>query len=424
MAFPQTQIFRPRALVPVTFAAAFSLFLSPQLISNAFAAPPVSVAPAATPPAATPATAKPATPAKEDPEIKEGREAQEEMMRSGLKLVKDPEIVARVERIGKKLGAMADITPIEATYGSSKLVPYEYHFYIVDDPDVNAFSLPGGYIYINKGLLNYIQSDDELAGVIGHEIIHAAHHHVSKLEREQSKISTQMALGVLAAFVAHVPATDAANLMQSFQLLAIEKVNGFGQNAERDADHGGMIIADKAGYNPVGMLTFMQRLSRDQRMRPDMDLGIFRTHPPEKERVANAETELKLLGVPIHPRSVTNMLRVRVQNVSWGKDAAGQPIDKLASEVLLDDKVIYRTPSQDRAKEVAKILDHLLDEDIQLYDVTRRGASILIRGATVYTVTADDLALPKSLSTPEATAEAGYKELRNVLFREMIANAG
>ena len=197
-------------------------------------------APAPPKPAATPA---PAQPAKEDSEAKEGREAVEEMLKSGMKLVKDPALVERVERIGKKLGDLADVTQIDAGYGSSKLVPYQYHFYIVDDPDVNAFSLPGGYIFINKGLLNYIQSDDELACVIGHEITHAAHHHVSNLEHEQSKINTQMALGVLAAFVAHVPAYDAANLMQGFQLLAIEKVNGFGQNAERDADHGGIILA-------------------------------------------------------------------------------------------------------------------------------------------------------------------------------------
>jgi predicted Zn-dependent protease len=372
---------------------------------------------------ALPAATKPAAPPKEDPEIKEGREAQEEMLRSGLKLVKDPDLVARVNRIGKRLADVADVTPIDATYGSSKLVPYEYHFFIVDDPDVNAFSLPGGYIYINKGLLNYVQSDDELAGVIGHEITHASHHHVTKLEHEQSKINTQMALGVLAAFVAHVPAADAANLMQGFQLLAIEKVNGFGQNAERDADHGGMIIANKAGFNAVGMLTFMQRLARDQKMRPDMDLGIFRTHPPEKERVVNAEAELKALGVPIHPRAVTTMLRVETRNVSWGKDAQGQPIDKLASEVLLDGAVLYRTPSQERAKTAAKTLDRLLDEDIQLYDVSQRGDTILMRGEPVFTITTDDLVLPNSLATPEAVATAGYKQLRNILFREMIANA-
>ena len=383
--------------------------------------------PATTTPAATPAPAKPAVPpgppAKEDPEVKEGREATEEMLKSGMKLVKDPALVARVERIGKKLADIADVTQMDATYGSSKLVPYQYHFYIVDDPDVNAFSLPGGYIFINKGLLNYVQSDDELAAVIGHEITHASHHHVSNLEHEESKINTQMALGVLASFLLHVPAYDAANLMQGAQLLAIQKVNGFGQNAERDADHGGIILAEKAGYNPVGMLTFMERLKRDQKLRPDVELGIFRTHPPEQERADNAEKQIKAMGLPIHRRLVTTILHVEVRNVSWGNDAKGQPIDKLATEVLLDNKIVYRSPSQDRAKEVAKVLDQALDTDVQLYDVTRRGNTVLIRGIPLLTVTPDDLVLPNSLPTTEATAQASFKQLRNVLFQEMIANA-
>ena len=168
----------------------------------------------------------------------------------------------------------------------------------------------------------------------------------------------------------------------------------------------------------------MERLERDQLMRPDVELGIFRTHPPEKERAASAEKQLKEMNVPIHRRLVTNMLRVEVKNVSWGNDAKGKPIDKLATEVLLDNTVIYRSPSQEHAKAVAHTLDVELDNDLQLYDITRRGDTVLVRGVPLFTITPDDLVLPNSLPTTDATAAAGYKQLRNVLFREMIANAG
>lgn len=369
---------------------------------------PPAPAPAPTPPAKNGKPAKPT----EDPEVKLGREYHEEMVRSGLKLIKDPVLVARVETIGKKIAAIANENKIKATYGSSELVPYDYKFFIVDDGDVNAFSLPGGYIYINKGLLNYCQSDEELAGVLGHEIIHAAHHHVAKLQREQSRLNQQMMVGALVTLVARVPAMDALNLLQGFQLIALQKVNGFGQNAERDADHAGLIVTQKAGYNPVGMLTFMERLARDQQLRPDMELGIFRTHPPERERAEVIEKQIVGMGLPVNRRAVTNLLRVEVRQVTVGNGI-------LASEVLLDKKILYRSPSKERAQVVADRLNAILDTDVQIFDVTRRGRAILVRGKTVFAVEAADTDLPGSPSA-DVLADTGYKNLRLALYRQSI----
>ena len=368
-----------------------------------------------------PDAAKPAKPGKkppapkppeEDPEVKMGREAHAEMLRSGLRLVTDAALVARVETIGKKIAAVANVTPMAARYGSDKLVPYDYKFFIVDDKDINAFSLPGGYIYVNKGLLNYVQSDDELAGVLGHEITHAAHHHVMRLQKEQSRLNTQMLIGTLATLLAHVPAADALNLLQGFQLIAIQKVNGFGQDAERDADHGGLTIAAKAGYNPVGMLTFMERLERDQKLRPDIEWGIYRTHPPEQERVANITTQLGEMGVTINRRAVTNIFKVEVRSVAISKDVQ-------AFEVLLDQKPLYRTPSNDRAKATADKLNAALNNDVQIYDVTRKGNAVLVRGEPIVSIMPQDTDLPGG-QTPEQVADAFAKRLRFALFRQGV----
>ncbi len=415
--------------------------------------PPVATSPgqATTPNAAK--KDKAAKPPAEDSEVKLGRETHEDLLRSGLKLVKDPAVLARVEAIGKKVAAIANAEAVPATYGSSKHVPYEYRFFVVDDDDVNAFSLPGGYIYVNKGILRYAQSDDELAAVIGHEITHAMHHHVAKLQHEQSRLNTQMALGLLAALVARVPTADTMNLMTGFQLIALQKVNGFGQDAERDADHGGVILTQKAGYNPVGSLTFMERLGRDQKQRPDVELGIFRTHPPEKERATLIKSEIVGMGLPINRREVTNTLRVQVRSVAITKEpvvAAGaastssvtkvspvavaatpdvakgsapQPIGGL-SEVLLDGKLLYRTPVADRAKQVSDSLNKLLDQNIQIYDLTRRGATIYAHGEPVLAVRSDDMsAYPASASgglSPEAAADTAFKTLRNALYRHLL----
>ena len=130
-------------------------------------------------------------------------------------------------------------------------IPFTWHFYIIKDKDVNAFSLPGGYVYVNSGLLNFVRTDDELAGVLAHEITHAAHHHVAPLSHEQSKMTTEMAIGFLAALLAHVPAQDIANLYQgaSYTQMGILN-NSYSEAAERDADHGGAIYHVESRLQP------------------------------------------------------------------------------------------------------------------------------------------------------------------------------
>ena len=251
-----------------------------------------------------------AQPPVEDPEIKIGREAHEEMLKSGMKLISDPAMLSRVTTIGARLANVANKTVIPATYGTENRTPYTYRFHIVDDKDVNAFALPGGWLYVNKGLLDYVQSDDELAGVLAHEVIHAAHHHILKLQKEQDKLNTQLAIGAIAAIFAKVPVADTGNLITGIQLVALQKVNGYSQQAERDADGAGFELTRLAGFNPVGALTFMERLARDQRNRPEVDLGIFRTHPPEKQRVASLKSKLDLAAIPINRRQTTNQLRL------------------------------------------------------------------------------------------------------------------
>ena len=120
----------------------------------------------------------------DDGEVKLGRMNAEENDRQ-VKLITDSKILERVNRIGSELARIANNYPIPASWGSSQLKPFRYTFKVVDDKDVNAYSLPGGFIYVHKGLIDAVRSDDELAGVLAHEIAHAAHHHVLKLLREQ-----------------------------------------------------------------------------------------------------------------------------------------------------------------------------------------------------------------------------------------------
>lgn len=372
------------------------------------------LAPAATVPHAAHAAPTTAKPPSEDPEVKMGREAHEDLLRSGIRIIRDPKIVGRVETIGKKLAAIANETPIEASYGSDKIVKYDYQFFVVDDKDVNAFSLPGGYIYVNKGLLDYVQSDDELAGVLGHEIVHALHHHVAKLQREQSKANSQLALGLLAAILARVPTEDTYNLLTGLQLLAVQKVSGHGQNAERDSDRGGVILAHKGGHNPVGALTFMERLARDERSRREMELGIFRTHPPSRERADAMIAQITGMGLNINRRAVTNAVKASTRTNDKDADEA--------TELLLDTAVLLRSASGERARRAAETINRLLDQDLQIYDVKRSGTTISARGQTILTVQQEDAQLSK-MASAEAAADQAYKILRNALYKQFLDSA-
>lgn len=358
------------------------------------------------------------TPPKEDPEVKMGREAHEALLQSGIKLVGDPKLVERVGAIGKKLADLVNATPIEASYGTINKTRFEYRFFIVDDKDVNAFCLPGGYVYVNKGLLNYVHSDDELAGVLGHEILHAAHHHVLRLQKEQDRLTTQTAIGALAAIVARVPMTDTGNLLYGLQLVALQKISGYSQSAERDADRGGVILAQKGGYNPVGALTFMERLARDQRNRPDIEMGIFRTHPPEKERADSLVRQIEAMGLPINRRDTSNMLKVTVRPAQAAPSLA---VGEAVTEVLLDGKVLYRSASPERARLTAQTLDRALNQPLQIYDITKRGAQVLARGQTVVTIEPDDAQALRA--SADALTDQAYRTLRNVLYRYVLEGA-
>ena len=346
-----------------------------------------------------------AQPPVEDPEIKIGREAHEEMLKSGMKLISDPAMLSRVTAIGARLANVANKTVIPATYGTENRTPYTYRFHIVDDKDVNAFALPGGWLYVNKGLLDYVQSDDELAGVLAHEVIHAAHHHILKLQKEQDKLNTQLAIGAIAAIFAKVPVADTGNLITGLQLVALQKVNGYSQQAERDADGAGFELTRLAGFNPVGALTFMERLARDQRNRPEVDLGIFRTHPPEKQRVASLKSKLDLAAIPINRRQTTNQLRLSVL------PAKNQSV---IFELQLDGRVVLTSTDKAYLTQVSSVLDKALDVPTELFDVTKSASSVLIRGNVVFTIRSSDLKLGQN---PETVADKARDAIRAALFK-------
>lgn len=180
---------------------------------------------------------------------------QTEAVRAELGLVEDPELNRYVQSVAKRLLRHAPPRP------------FEYEFGIVDQTVPNAFALPGGKIYVSRGLLALVGSEDELAGVLGHEITHAAERHAAARIEIARRINP-LAIG----------------WMRAAQIAA------YGRDQERDADRGGQILCARAGYDPGGIATFLRKLDALERY----EIGWSRlpfflaTHPTSPERSALA----------------------------------------------------------------------------------------------------------------------------------------
>jgi len=157
--------------------------------------------------------------------------------------------------------------------------PYwDYYFVSLNDKSVNAFTLPGGYIFITKGMLEKLTTEAQLAGILAHEIVHVvARHYAAAASRETGEVGVMVL--ALALSGAKVPrgALEAADLAR--QILGLR----YSRKDEREADLAGLDYMVAAGYNPYGVIESMQMLEQEDAVRP---IEFFSTHPAPKNRIA------------------------------------------------------------------------------------------------------------------------------------------
>jgi Zn-dependent protease with chaperone function len=154
-----------------------------------------------------------------------------------------------------------------------------YTFKIIDTDDINAFSLPGGFIYVNFGLLNFVNSDDELAGVMSHEMGHVERRHVVTLPAKAQAIS--ILVGLLSIF--SIFAYRFGGLIGSAALYKISRQD------ELQADQYGLMLMSRAGYDPNAMVSFMQRLEKEYGAGGNVLEKYFEDHPDPNARVSHLE---------------------------------------------------------------------------------------------------------------------------------------
>jgi len=192
-------------------------------------------------------------------------------------LFDDPALLNYVQAIGNRL---AQNSPYQEV---------SYQFQIVDTIEPNAFALPGGYVYVSRGLLVLMNSEHELAGVIGHEIGHvAARHGVQRLTRSAP---IGLVTGITSAAVGIVSSSLADVVSGTGSALNSAILSPYSRSQENDADKIGQELAAKAGWNPDGITLFLNTLDRETKRNGNSDKGIqfLSTHPSTPERVKKTE---------------------------------------------------------------------------------------------------------------------------------------
>src|SRR6516164_1491453 len=207
-------------------------------------------------------------------EIALGKGLAQEVERSS-KLVDDPVVVEYVNRVGQNLVRNSDAK-----------VPFTIK--VIDSDEVNAFALPGGFFYVNSGLILRSQEESELAGVMAHEISHVTARHGTC----QATKGELMQLASIPAMI-FIPYTWAGYaLYQGLNMAIPLTFLKFSRDAEREADFLGIEYMYKAGYDPNSYVTFFERIQADEKRRPGTIPKAFSTHPPTPERIENTQKEI------------------------------------------------------------------------------------------------------------------------------------
>lgn len=181
------------------------------------------------------------------------------------KLLEDDEIQAYVGRTGGRLSRVSTRQDLENT------------FKVIDSPDINAFALPGGNMYVYSGLMRLCGNEAELAAVVAHEMGHvAARHHGESMTR-------QYGYALIASVILGESPGTAAQLVAG--LLGQAVTSRFSRENEREADALGIEFLFRAGYNPEAIITFMNKMLAEERKRGGAWLPIFASHPPTQERL-------------------------------------------------------------------------------------------------------------------------------------------
>ena len=221
-----------------------------------------------------------------DTEIKMGKQYAM-MVEQTARMVQDPVVNEYVNRIGQNLVRNSDAK-----------VPFTIK--VIDSDEINAFALPGGFFYVNSGLILAADEEAELAGVMAHEIAHvAARHQMQQMTRLQYANLATIPLIFVGSWGVYEAASLAINLALPITFMK------FSRNFESEADYLGLQYMYKAGYDPQAFVSFFEKIEAKEKAKPGTLARAFASHPPTPDRITKAQAEIKRI-LPAESQYVVN----------------------------------------------------------------------------------------------------------------------
>src|SRR6202171_3849380 len=274
-------------------------------------------------------------------EISLGKSLAQEVERSS-KLIDDPVVTEYVNRVGQNLVRNSDAR-----------VPFTIK--VIDSDEINAFALPGGFFYVNSGLILHAMEEAELAGVMAHEIAHVAARHGT---RNATK-------GEIAQF-ASIPLIllgpggwAGYGLYQGLNLAIPVTYLKFSRDAEREADFLGLQSMHKAGYDPNAFVSFFEKIEAEERRHPGSIPKLFSTHPPTPERVQKAQEEIATI-LPARDEYIVTTSEFDIVKARLGRI---QNRNKLDEKKSAGDKPTLRTRTEQQKQDKADKQDAPTGDD-------------------------------------------------------------
>jgi predicted Zn-dependent protease len=213
----------------------------------------------------------------QDQEVQLGRQNAEEI-NAQLPIVNDPTIAGYIQNLGESIASKTSRSDLD------------WHFYVVNTKQVNAFALPGGYVYINRGLIESADRLDELTGTLGHEIGHVVERHSVKQMEKTQKANAGVAVVCTLTSICHSGLAQAAVQVGGSALFA-----RYSRADELQADSEAVVNVTRAGYSPQGIPDLFQVLLKEREYQPTKVEGWFASHPMEEARITQANHLLATL---------------------------------------------------------------------------------------------------------------------------------
>lgn len=242
-------------------------------------------------------------------EKKIGAEEHPKMVEAFGGIYEDPALNAYVTAIGNKLAA------------ESELPDLNFQFFILNDETVNAFALPGGYIYLSRGLIALAEDESELAGVIGHEIGHVTARHSA--QRYSSAMATNIGLTAVSILGSVLGAPSGLGNLASFGAQAA--LQSYSRSQELEADKLGVRYMTKLGYDPAALGDFFAKLDAHTAIQakkagqPKDNFSIMSTHPRTSDRIEQAKVLAKT-ETPPNPQRKREFFLSQIDGMIFGKD--------------------------------------------------------------------------------------------------------